>query len=100
MNKGDRAKRVLSLLLTLCLCLAMLLSMIIKTYATTLSEAEFATKIAELLKTYRDGEYWNAYNACGYEGTCTAKCPQCSNAYSYSLSCGDKCGKSIILDRN
>lgn len=61
--------------------------------AATISENEFAAKIAELKKVYRDKEYWNAYNSCGYNGTGTLKC-KCVSSCPGSCSC--RCGKFYI----
>ena len=62
-------------------------------YASPISEEAFAAKIAELKTIYRDGEYWNNYNACGYEGTGTKKC-YCTNSCAASCSC--QCGKFYL----
>ncbi len=57
------------------------------------SESEFAAKIAELKKIYRDKEYWNGYNSCGYNGTGTLKC-KCSPSCEPECTC--RCGKFYI----
>ena len=61
--------------------------------AGNLSEAEFANKIAQLKTVYRDGEYWNGYNDCGYDGTGPKKC---SCSASCAASCSDNCGKFYL----
>ena len=72
---------------------SLLSSFDVDVYAADISEEAFATKIAELKTIYRDGEYWNAYNACGYEGTGPNKC-YCTNSCAASCSC--KCGKFYL----
>ena len=61
--------------------------------ASALSESEFASKIADLKTIYKDNQYWNNYNACGYAGTGTQKC-YCTN--SCAASCNCKCGKFYL----
>lgn len=60
---------------------------------SALSESDFTSKIAYLQTVYRDKEYWNGYNACGYEGTGSSHC-YCTNSCSASCSC--KCGKFYL----
>ncbi len=83
----------LSLLLTFAAFPFNLLEMPV--FATGVDDKSFATAIAELKTVFRDGEYWNAYNTCGYEGTGLTACPTCS---SYNMSycdagCIDSCGQ-------
>ena len=75
----------------------------IAVHATTLSETEFANKIATLQTVFVDGKYWNFYN-CGNESTYTppnrtgdkmcqgngADCVSHGTCRSY---CTDRCGK-------
>ena len=85
-----KSKSVLSILLVACLIITMIPFTISSASAASISETEFANKISYLKSVYRDQEYWNGYNACGYEGTGTSKC-YCSGACAGSCSC--KCGK-------
>lgn len=62
-------------------------------HASTISENEFASKIASLKSIYRDREYWNGYNSVGYDGTGNVKC-KCSVSCSGSCSCD--CGKFYL----
>lgn len=74
-------------------CVLMVTSLVFSVssvYAATVSESQFANKIAELKTIFRDKEYWNAYNLVKYEGTGTTK-GYCSGPCAASCSC--KCGK-------
>ena len=85
-----RKKSVVSILLVVCLIITMLPLSIGSASAASISETEFANKISYLKTVYRDQEYWNGYNACGYDGTGSRKC-YCSGSCAGSCSC--KCGK-------
>ena len=86
-------KRILSILM--CLIIIMpFASFVTKTVAaSSLDENEFLNKMNILRNTYRDKEYWNNYNSCGYDGTGGRKC-SCNPACSASCSC--KCGKFYL----
>lgn len=83
-------KRILSIIMCCVLIVTSLVFGVSNVDAATISESLFANKIAELKTIYRDGEYWNNYNAVGYEGTGTTK-GYCSGPCAASCSC--KCGK-------
>ncbi len=42
--------------------------------AASLTEEQFASKLGELQGIYREGEYWNGYNDCGFDGTGPLMC--------------------------
>ena len=86
-------KKLLSLTLAIVMLVAVLPINILETNASTLNESEFASKIAYLRTVYRDKEYWNKYNSCGYEGTGTIKC-KCSTSCASYCSC--YCGKFYL----
>lgn len=68
--------------------------------AATIDNATFAAKIAQLQTIFKNGEYWNAYNACGYEGTGPNRCPVCTNkGMTYcDGGCADNCGQFYLSD--
>lgn len=68
--------------------------------AATIDNATFTAKIAQLQTIFKDGEYWNAYNACGYEGTGPNRCPDCTNkGMTYcDGGCADNCGQFYLSD--
>ncbi len=83
-------KRVLSLLLVLVMMVSLLATTTITVSAATITEASFASKIAELQNTFIDGQYWNKYSSSDYSRTGTVKC-KCSGSYcagTCSCSCG------------
>lgn len=43
--------------------------------AAEIGKKEFDEALLSLQQRFRSGEYWNAYNPCGYEGTGTIMCP-------------------------
>lgn len=87
-------KRILSVFLCCVLIVTSVFSVsTINASAATLTEAQFASKITDLRATFRDKEYWNAYNACGYEGTGLKKC-YCSGPCAANCSC--LCGKFFL----
>ncbi len=59
--------------------------------AATLTEEQFASKIASLKNTYIHGQYWNNYN--GYDRTGTIK-GNCSTSCAADCSC--QCGKFYL----
>lgn len=89
-------KKILKKASSILVALVMLVfSIPISVSAATVDNAAFAAKIKQLQTVFRNGEYWNAYNACGYEGTGTISCPSCSNerrSFCYG-TCPDSCGQ-------
>ena len=86
-------KKTIAMLLAVLLAVYCLPLTFLKAYAADIDDATFAAKIAELQTIYRHGEYWNSYNSCGYEGTGTAVCPNCSGNGYCDASCPDQCGQ-------
>ncbi len=83
-------KRILSLMLIIALMIPLFAVNTTIVSAATITEASFASKIAELQNTFIDGQYWNKYSSSDYSRTGTVKC-KCSGSYcagTCSCSCG------------
>ena len=59
--------------------------------AATITEASFVAKIAELQKTFVDGQYWNKYSSSDYSRTGNKKC-KCTGTYCAG-TCSCQCGQ-------
>ncbi len=86
-------KKCLSALLATVLLMTMLPLSAVSVSAATIDNSAFNSKISYLKTVFRSGEYWNAYNSCGYEGTGSKKCPSCSSKRTCAGDCPDSCGQ-------
>ena len=87
------AKRIASIVLVLVLLVSLFPNIPITVKAAgTLSETQFANKIAALKKEYPDGKYWSNKNGTvqsgTYKGTSLAGDAKCSDSYYWSSNCG------------
>ena len=87
----------LKAILSVLLIIAMMTVCAPMSKAATLTEAQFAHKIAQLKTVYRQDEYWNEYNACKSDGTGKNVCPDSDcNSRGYCgfpyPGCPCKCG--------
>ena len=98
------SKKALSVWLAFLLTLMSVISLIpTSVYAANISENEFASKIANLQKSFVDGKYWNFYNSGDLNRKITPDktgdtiCPSCSKTRATCHGdCSDNCGKFYL----
>ncbi len=92
-------KKIIKVILSSVLILSIIMSLVpafVVGAAGLLTEEQFINRMNYLKNIFRDGQYWNAYNSVGYEGTGTIICPDnaCHNR-GYCYYCPDLCGAYV-----